>query len=59
MQARQHVLDDLNKTGKAQRVKGFERIAAVYLDPEEWTVDNDMVRDCHLQILSQRMVMRC
>ena len=42
-QARQHVLEDLNKSGKAARVKGFERIAAVHLDSEEWSVDNDMV----------------
>ena len=45
-QARQHVLEDLNKSGKAARVKGFERIAAVHLDTEEWSVDNDMVRPC-------------
>lgn len=41
--ARKYVLDDLNKTGKAARVKGFERIAAVWLDAEEWSVDNDMM----------------
>ncbi|KAK9812539.1 hypothetical protein WJX73_007361 [Symbiochloris irregularis] len=41
--ARQYVLEDLNKAGKNARVKGFERIAAVWLEPEEWSVDNDMM----------------
>ena len=42
-QARKYVLDDLNKSGKSARVKGFERIAAVHLEHEEWSVDNDLV----------------
>lgn len=56
LQARKYVLDDLNKTGKAARVKGFERIAAVWLDAEEWSVDNDMVCSSVLCMLNSTSV---
>ena len=45
LQARKHVLDDLNKAGKAARLRGFERISAVWLDSEPFSVDNDLVSD--------------
>ena len=44
VQARKYVLDDLNKAGKAARLRGFERISAVLLDSEAWSTDNDLVR---------------
>ena len=37
-QARQHVLDDVAKAGKAARLRGFERISAVHLDAEPFSV---------------------
>ena len=59
MQARKFVLDDLNKAGKAARLRGFERISGVWLDAEAWSTDNDLVRSadrvgmpqlpCHIQ----------
>lgn len=40
-QAREYVVGELLKTGKAQRLKGFEMIKGVVLEPAEFSVDND------------------
>ena len=42
-QAAQHVVEELAKTAKKERLKGFERIPAVVLTPEQFSTDNDLM----------------
>lgn len=35
--------EELNKTGKKGNLRGFERVKAVFLDPEQWSVDNGLM----------------
>ncbi|KAK9806148.1 hypothetical protein WJX72_003254 [[Myrmecia] bisecta] len=39
----QHVQEELTKTGKAARLKGFEMVKSVLLTPEEFSVENDFM----------------
>jgi long-chain acyl-CoA synthetase len=41
--ARKKVLESLTKTGREQKLKGFEIIKAVHLEPKEWTTDEDLI----------------
>ena len=41
--AKAKVLESLNHTAKAGKLKGFETVRAVYLEPEAFSVDNDLL----------------
>jgi long-chain acyl-CoA synthetase len=38
---RDHYVEELTKVGKGKKLKGFELLKAVYLEPHEFSVDND------------------
>lgn len=42
-QAAQLVCEELNKEGKKGNLRGFERVKAVHLDVEQWSVDNGLM----------------
>merc|ERR1719231_472093 len=42
-EARQHVFEDLTATGKAGKLKGFEAVKAVFLDPKPFDMERDML----------------
>jgi len=42
-QAAQYVVEELGKVSKKERLKGFERIPAVILTPEQFSTDNDLM----------------
>jgi long-chain acyl-CoA synthetase len=37
------ILKNLNAYGKLNDLKGFEQIRAIYLTPEEFSIDNDLL----------------
>ncbi|WCJ26507.1 Long chain acyl-CoA synthetase 4 [Euphorbia peplus] len=41
--AKEYVLADLTKTGKEKKLKGFELIKAVHLDPEPFDLERDLL----------------
>jgi long-chain acyl-CoA synthetase len=41
--ARTYVLQSLNETAKEGSLKGFEQIKSVYLDPNQFSVENEMM----------------
>ncbi len=42
-QAAQQVVEELAKASKKERLKGFERLPAVVLTPEQFSTDNDLM----------------
>lgn len=42
-QAAQYVVEELGKISKKERLKGFERIPAVILTPEQFSTENDLM----------------
>jgi len=40
---RKYVMEEVNKAGKAKKLRGFEMIKSVLLDEEAWSVDNDLM----------------
>ena len=43
LQAAGHVCEEVNKVGKKGGLRGFERIKAVHLVPEQFSVDNGLM----------------
>ena len=43
LQAAKYVVETLAARAKAAKLKGFERISAVHLAPEPFSVDNDLM----------------
>ena len=37
LQVRKHVMEEVNKAGKAKKLRGFEMIKSVWLDEEAWS----------------------
>ena len=37
VQVRKHVMEEVNKAGKAKKLRGFEMIKSVLLDEEAWS----------------------
>lgn len=37
VQVRKHVMEEVNKAGKAKKLRGFEMIKSVWLDEEAWS----------------------
>lgn len=37
VQVRKHVMEEVNKAGKAKKLRGFEMIKSVWLDEEPWS----------------------
>ena len=42
-QAAQLLAEELNKEGKKGSLRGFERVKAVHLDKEQWSVENGLM----------------
>ena len=42
VQAEKYICEEVNKTGKKHNLRGFERIKAVILDTEQFTVENGL-----------------
>lgn len=37
MQVKKYVMEEVNKAGKAKKLRGFEMIKSVWLDEEPWS----------------------
>lgn len=42
-QAKKAMVEELSKTAKANKLKGFEFVRAVHLDDEPWTPENNLL----------------
>ncbi|KAG9448294.1 hypothetical protein H6P81_014422 [Aristolochia fimbriata] len=41
--AKEYILGELNKTGKAKKLKGFEFVRAIHLEPEPFDMERDLL----------------
>jgi long-chain acyl-CoA synthetase len=40
---KRHILDEMERIGKQYKLQGFELVKNVHLEPEMWSVENDML----------------
>ncbi|KAB5541389.1 hypothetical protein DKX38_014363 [Salix brachista] len=43
LKARKYILDELNRVGKANNLRGFEMLKAVHLEPHPFDMDRDLI----------------
>ncbi|XP_068644431.1 long chain acyl-CoA synthetase 4-like isoform X2 [Aristolochia californica] len=43
LKAKEYILGELNKTGKAKKLKGFELVKAIHLEPEPFDMERDLL----------------
>lgn len=43
LKARKYILDEINATGRAQQLRGFEMLKAIYLEPVPFDMERDLI----------------
>ncbi|KAI7979814.1 Long chain acyl-CoA synthetase 2 [Camellia lanceoleosa] len=43
LKARKYILDELNSTGQKHKLRGFEVLKAVHLEPNHFDIDRDLI----------------